>query len=215
MREKVSSSESKLSSQVAELRSKLQQIAEKPKKDLADFSLACEIEDQLVTLERQLALENGVQAAFRIPDWPVKITMFDRLLGTVSVGQSLLVWHEISRVKSPRIAISECSWCFAVQRAASSEAGFFSHPFYRHGLDGLGVFVIQNSEWKQSLSRRLKLKSDGVDNWSISKHYLFIFEDSILEFIGTGLNFVNVYETRAEAEQETLARLSMLFGLLR
>jgi hypothetical protein len=215
MRKKVNSSENNLASQVSELRSKLQAIAEKPAKDLTDFTLARQIEDRLVPLERELALENGEPAAFRLGDWPVSIAKYDRLLGVISVGHSLIVWHEILRMKSPKCALFGCDWCIGVRRESSSETGFLNHPLYRHGLDRLGAFLVRNSEWKKSLARRLTLKSDGAGNWSKSEHYLFLFEDDAIEFIATGLKFLNVYETFVEAEQEISARLSVLIGLPR
>lgn len=69
-----------------------------------------------------------------------------------------------------------------------SDETLVAHPLAYHGLIGYGVYRVDNSSWiRRLVSAQYVHPRPRPQAYDDSKHYIFVFHDSVLECVADGL----------------------------
>jgi hypothetical protein len=201
-----------LERRAAEARAYCEQIAAKRPSSLADFAEYRVKRNELLELERTLALARGSEVALPF-DWPAG--PIDHSADPVIISRGLRTALLYAMAGSAerggmRTVLAVFEHCRAVRSGGPNDEGLEGHPLFGCGLDAYGVYVVGNSAWLRSEEQMNRVHPQHAPSeWTALNHYLTTFHDRIVEFLARSVGVELVREPISAA----LARANQRLGI--
>jgi hypothetical protein len=157
---------------------------------LNDFRSADKLHIRIVALERELCRQKSVQFVEPIEGWQFKWTMSftDVHLHSIEKRAWLFVpYYVLLPTESMVAQITFCS-CVASRLVFIDYDELDSHSLFHCGLENLGAYLVQNSEWKREVGQNIERSID----LSTLNHYLFCFNSCLVEAIAERVDVVSL-----------------------
>jgi hypothetical protein len=106
-------------------------------------------------------------------------------------GLALLTFNAMrlrpdGRYEPAGTALVEFQRCSCTRFGYPNDEALPGHPLYRRGLQAYGIFEVLDSSWIAQLEEQNRVAFPNSRSWG-SRHFAFVFHDSMLECIARDL----------------------------
>ena len=140
------------------------------------------LREKLVSHERELCLARQLPVALRLVEWTLRWTRCHDKIRLSSTEEHVQLNCYTYDVRPDMFTDTVISFddCVASCLMRINYDELEEHSMYHSGLEGLGAYLVENSQWKRDVCSNIKCHNHI--------HFMFCFDSCLVETIARGLH---------------------------